>query len=68
MNNQGKHPNSSSVFWKRIKKSSDNKISIQTLESKGKFYKTDEEKAELFGQILGETFAEEVPNTNYNET
>lgn len=64
--NQGKHPTSSTKFWKKIKLVKPN-THIQTLEHNNKSFKTNEEKAELFASLLSETFSEDN-NKNFDNT
>ena len=64
----GPHPASTREFWKTINKTRSQKKSgeIPTLKVDDKVYKTDEEKANLFGSILSETFAHDGSSTEFD--
>jgi hypothetical protein len=64
---QGKHPVSSSKFWKKIKFYEPKDKGIKTLKVGGNIYFSDEEKANLFKEILKETFNEERQGNKYDE-
>ena len=57
----GKNPTSSKPFWLKINrfrnKRNKNSIKIPTLKSNGQTFESNEEKANLFGSILKETFS-----------
>ena len=63
----GPYPASSSVFWKKINKSRTHKKSnIPSLNYSNRVFKTDQDKANLFASILGETFTESEPSTEFD--
>ncbi|CAF0706977.1 unnamed protein product, partial [Brachionus calyciflorus] len=66
LNKIGNKPLNSRPFWKKINRLYSNKDvrSIPTLIRNGKVFKTDEEKAKLFGQILSETFSLNKENSD----
>ena len=68
MKELGPHPASTREFWKTINKTRTQKKSgeIPTLKVDDKVYKTDEEKANLFGSILSETFAHDGSSTEFD--
>ena len=63
----GPHPPSSSIFWKIINRARSPKKtpSIPKLVVDDRVYSTDEEKANLFRSILGETFTDSGPSTDF---
>ena len=63
----GPHPPSSSIFWKIINRARSPKktSSIPKLVVDDRIYSTDEEKANLFRSILGETFTDSGPSTDF---
>ena len=63
----GPHPPSSSIFWKIINRARcpQKTSSIPTLVLGDRVYKSDEEKANLFRTILGETFTDSGPSTDF---
>ena len=58
---QGKNPTNSKPFWGRINKLKGNKSSksIPTLKTDDKLVETDEGKANLFDEILKDTFSDQ---------
>ena len=64
----GPYPASSSIFWRIINKARAPKTisSIPTLVKGDRVYKTDEEKAELFRSVLGETFTDSGPSSDFD--
>ena len=65
----GPHPPSSSIFWKIINRARcpQKTSSIPTLVLGDRVYKSDEEKANLFRSILGETFTDSGPSTDFEK-
>jgi hypothetical protein len=63
----GPHPPSSSLFWKIINRARSPKrtSSIPNLVVGDRVYSSDEEKANLFRSILGETFTDSGPTTDF---
>ena len=55
---QGKHPTCSSKFWKKIKGTTHSKI--RSLKANGKIYHGDQEKANLFSNLLAQTFSSDT--------
>ena len=66
MKGLGKAPLSTKPLWSRINRTRNlrNNSGIPTLKKEGKFYTTDKEKAQVFGERMRETFSE---NTNPNQ-
>ena len=66
----GPHPPSSSLFWKIINRARSPKrtSSIPNLVVGDRVYSSDEEKANLFRSILGETFTDSGPSTDFEST
>jgi hypothetical protein len=66
----GPHPPSSSIFWKIINRARSPKktSSIPNLVVGDRIYSSDEEKANLFRSILGETFTDSGPSTDFEST
>jgi hypothetical protein len=58
---QGKNPTNTKPFWQRINKLKGNKISksIPTLKDEDKLFETDKSKANLFAEILKNTFSDQ---------
>ena len=63
----GPHPPSSSIFWRIINRARSPKktSSIPNLVVDDRIYSSDEEKANLFRSILGETFTDSGPSTDF---
>jgi hypothetical protein len=63
----GPHPPSSSIFWKIINRARSPKrtSSIPNLVVGDRINSSDEEKANLFRSILGETFTDSGPSTDF---
>ena len=66
----GPYPASSSIFWQVINRARTQKksSSIPTLIVDGRKYESDEEKANLFAKVLGETFTESGASTDFDST
>jgi hypothetical protein len=66
MKGLGKAPLSTKPLWSRINRTRNlkNNNGIPTLKKEGKFYTTDKEKAQVFGERMREAFSE---NTNPNQ-
>ena len=66
----GPYPASSSIFWEVINRARTQKksSSIPTLIVDGRKYESDEEKANLFAKVLGETFTESGASTDFDST
>jgi hypothetical protein len=66
----GPQPPSSSIFWKIINRARSPKrtSSIPNLVVGDRIYSSDEEKANLFRSILGETFTDSGPSTDFEST
>ena len=64
----GPYPASSSIFWQIINKARTQKksSSIPTLIVDNKKYESDEDKANLFAKVLGETFTESGASTDFD--
>jgi hypothetical protein len=70
MGKLGPHPPSSSLFWKIINRARSPKrtSSIPNLVVGDRVNSSDEEKAYLFRSILGETFTDSGPSTDFEST
>jgi len=64
----GPYPASSGTFWRIINRARTQKKSstIPTLIVDGRAYSTDEDKANLFADVLGETFTENGASTDFD--